>query len=160
MKNKMSERGGRLLGEWEGVEALVYLDSAGLPTIGVGHLLTHAERSSGKVLINGISVRYADGLSMEQIHGLLDQDLDRFERAVNRRVRVPLEQHQFDALVSFCFNIGATAFRNSTLVKRLNITRYDDVPAQLRRWIYSGGRKIPGLVNRREKEIRLWNSAD
>ena len=153
----ISENGKKLLAQWEGFDRQVYDDVAGLPTIGVGHLLTRDELSSGKIRIAGQVVRYHDGLTEQQVYDLLDQDLDRFERAVNEAVTVPLEQHQFDALVSFSFNVGVGAFKDSTLLKRLNAGDYAEVPNQLRRWVRSGGKKVQGLVNRREHEIKLWN---
>jgi lysozyme len=157
MTMKISENAKKLLAEWEGFETQVYRDVAGLPTIGVGHLLTQDERSSGKITINGQTVRYGNGITKQQVYDLLDQDLDRFEDAVNKRVKVPLEQNQFDALVSFSFNVGIGAFKNSTLLKRLNKRDYAEVPNQLRRWNRSGGQVVRGLVNRREHEIQLWN---
>jgi lysozyme len=156
MTMKISEKGKKLLAEWEGFETRVYKDSAGLPTIGVGHLLTQDERSSGKIIINGQTVRYSNGITKQQVYDLLDQDLNRFEDVVNQRVTVPLEQSQFDALVSFSFNVGVGAFKNSTLLKRLNAGDYADVPNQLGRWVHSGGRVVQGLINRREHEIQLW----
>ena len=73
-------------------------------------------------------------------------------------VKVPLNQNQFDALVSFVFNVGNNAFRDSTLVKVLNAGHFDQVPTQLRRWIRDNGKIVKGLINRREKEIALWNT--
>jgi lysozyme len=157
MTMKISENGKKLLAEWEGFETQVYKDVAGLPTIGVGHLLTQDERSSGKIEITGQAVRYSNGITEQQVYDLLDQDLDRFEETVNQRVKVPLEQNQFDALVSFSFNVGVGAFSDSTLLKRLNARDHAEVPNQLRRWVRSGGQVVRGLVNRRELEIQLWN---
>lgn len=157
---KISESGKKQLAAWEGFRTQVYKDVAGFPTIGVGHLLTQDERSSGKIEINGQFVRYSDGITEQQVYDLLDKDLDRFEAAVNKRVKVPLKQNQFDALVSFSFNVGVGAFRNSTLLRRLNEKDYDEVPNQLRRWVRSGGRVVKGLINRREHEIQLWNELD
>ena len=157
MNMRMSQRGRELLAEWEGVELVVYKDSADLPTIGVGHLLTRDELTSGKIMIRGQTVRYANGLTKQQALDLLGQDLLRFEDAVNKGVRVDLGQNQFDAIVSFTFNVGDNAFKNSTLLKVLNQGRHNEVPNQLRRWVYAGNKKIQGLANRREKEIQLWN---
>jgi len=89
----------------------------------------------------------------------LSQDLNWFENEINYRVK-NINQNQFDALVSFVFNIGGHAFRESTLLKKLNAGEYDQVPDQLRRWIYSGGKVVKGLINRREKEIERWNTPD
>ena len=153
----MSQKGEELLSQWEGFETNVYLDSAGLKTIGVGHLLTKDELSSGKIIINGEAVKYANGLTKEQVLELLGQDLKRFDQAACDGVTVALKQYQFDALVSFSFNVGVSAFKNSTLLRVLNEGKYDEVPGQLRRWVFSGGNKVQGLVNRRENEVKLWN---
>ncbi|MGH9856999.1 MAG: lysozyme [Acidobacteriota bacterium] len=158
MNMQMSKRGKELIAEWEGVELRIYKDSADLPTIGVGHLLTRDELTSGKILIRGEAVKYASGVSKQQMMDLLDQDLDKFEEIVNMSVNVDLAQNQFDALVAFTFNVGGNAFKSSTLLKLLNHGQYREVPDQLRRWVFAGGQKIQGLANRREKEIQLWNS--
>ena len=155
---KMSQNGTKLLAEWEGLRTEVYDDAAGLPTIGVGHLLTKNERDTGRITIKGQAVDYQQGLSEQQVLDLLAQDLERFEAAVNDGVQVALNQNQYDALVSFAFNVGRQAFKSSTLLKKLNQGLYDEVPAQLRRWNKAGGNVIQGLVNRREKEIALWQS--
>ena len=153
----MSEQGLELLKQWEGFKSKVYKDSAGLPTIGVGHLLTQSERTSGAIVINGLAVQYADGLTDQQVLDLLGQDVQPAEQAVNIGVKVALDQNQFDALVSFTFNTGTGAFSSSTLLKVLNQGQYDQVPDQLRRWNKAGGQVVQGLVNRRENEIKLWN---
>ncbi len=154
---KMSSNGTALLAKWEGIRYKVYKDAAGLPTIGVGHLLTASQIRSGVITIDGHQVEYDGGLDDAQVIALLSQDLEHFEHAVNRGVMVPLSQNQFDALVSFAFNVGTHAFNKSTLLKVLNASHYDQVPNQLRRWVKAGDKTIPGLVNRREKEIELWN---
>lgn len=150
--NKFTE----LIAKLEGVETHQYLDSRGLPTIGIGHLLSKSELSSGKIWINGNIVYYKNGLSNPQIYQLLIQDAKTASKAVNTFVKVPLTQNQFDALTSFCFNIGNTAFKNSTLVKELNAKRYENVPSQMRRWKYAGNEISQGLINRREQEIALF----
>jgi lysozyme len=142
----------------EGLETHAYPDSGGAPTIGIGHLLTRAERTSGKLVIRGQTVRYRDGLTEAQCYNLLEQDMLVPARAVNAAVKVPLTQNQFNALVDFAFNVGDTAFRESTLLKLLNQKQYDAIPEQMRRWVHDNGIRVPGLVNRREKEIALWNT--
>lgn len=154
----ISEKGIDFIKEVEGFKNRVYKDSAGLPTIGVGHLLTQDELTSGKILISYQSVRYKDGLTDDQVEQLLRQDLQRFVKAVNDAVRVRLTQNEFDALVSFAFNVGVGAFKSSTLLKRVNAVRKDKVPYELSRWVYSGGERIPGLINRRNKEAELWST--
>jgi lysozyme len=148
-----------LFKEWEGLVTHEYLDSGGAPTIGIGHLLTRSERTSGKIVIRGQALDYRNGLTEQQCWDLLDQDLDDPERTVNEVVTVPLNQNQFDALVSFTFNVGDGAFRGSTLLKLLNQGQYDQVPMQLKRWIRDNSHVVQGLINRREKEITLWNTS-
>jgi len=155
---KMSDNGRRLLTQWEGKETHVYRDSAGLPTIGVGHLLTRDEITSGKIMIAGVPVKYASGLTDQQIDRLLEHDLAWAESSVNTYIDVPLNQNQRDALISFTFNVGKQAFFSSTLRKVLNQGRYDLVPEQLARWNRAGGKVIHGLVKRRNHEIDLFNS--
>jgi lysozyme len=154
---QMTEQGLELLKQWEGFKSKVYKDSAGLPTIGVGHLITQSEKMSGAIVINRLAVEYADGLTDQQVLDLLGQDVQPAEQAVNNGVKVALDQDQFDALVSFTFNTGTGAFSSSTLLKVLNQGQYDQVPNQLRRWNKAGGQVVQGLVNRRENEIKLWN---
>jgi len=151
-----SEHGLQLLKQWEGFKLQLYKDSAGLPTIGVGHLLKKDELASGRIVIGGVPVEFDNGLGEEQVTSLLQQDLHPAENAVNSGVKVVLDQNQFDALVSFTFNSGAQAFADSTLLKMLNQGSYDAVPDQLRRWVRAGGKIVQGLVNRRENEIKLW----
>ena len=154
---QMSQHGLSLLEQWEGFKLQVYRDSAGLPTIGVGHLLTRSELTSGKIIINGVPVKYSGGLTQQQVNDLLAQDVRPAEQAVNDGVKVALNQNQFDALTSFTFNVGIAAFRGSTLLRLLNQGQYDQVPAQLLRWTRAGGQVVPGLLNRRQNEIKLWN---
>ena len=155
---KMSDNGRSLLTNWEGKMRQVYRDSARLLTIGVGHLLTRDEITSGKIMIAGLPVKYASGLTDQQIDKLLEQDLAWAESAVNTYIDVALTQNQFDALVSFTFNIGKQAFYSSTIRKVLNNGRYDLVPEQLARWNMAGGKVIQGLIKRRNHEMELFNS--
>ena len=155
---QMSANGQRKVADWEGFKPRAYHDAGGKLTIGVGHLLTRSELSAGKIWIQGEAVRYAAGLSDRQVLDLLAQDLKGAENAVNEGVEVELQQNQFDALVSFCFNVGATAFKNSTLLRRLNQGGYEEVPVQLRHWVHGNGAVVAGLVGRREHEIALWKA--
>lgn len=154
---KMSIHGRQLLEQWEGLRLNVYNDAAGLPTIGVGHLLTKSEISSGKITIAGEIIKYTNGLTTQQADALLAQDLILAENTVNGSVKASLNQNQFDALVSFTFNVGASAFTGSTLLKLLNQGQYGQVPSQLMRWNKSGGKELAGLANRRANEAKLWN---
>ena len=143
--------------EWEGFKTEVYPDSAGLKTVGVGHLLTHEELSLGEVrLDDGQVVKFETGLTEDQVFSLLAQDVRKFEQVV-QDVKVELTQDQFDALVIFSFNIGIHGFIRSTLIEKLNAGDYVSVPSELRRWNKAGGQIVKGLANRREKEIALWS---
>nr|DAX65960.1 MAG TPA: Lysozyme [Caudoviricetes sp.] len=153
---QMTKTGTEKLIAREGTRARMYYDAAGLPTIGVGHLLTRAEMTSGKIWIDGAAVLWRDGLSNEQIARLFDLDNDRAEAAVAESVKVDLADHQFDTLVSFVFNVGIAAFKHSTLLRRLNAGDYKAVAEQLGRWIYAAGK--PVLRSRRDDEIAQWET--
>lgn len=156
---KMSDKGIKLLKEWEGFKRTPYNDIANNPTVGVGHLLTKQELMCNGVIINtehGNKVISIDlPLSDQSIETLLRQDLEKAERAVDV-VSIGLNQNQIDSLISFAFNIGVAAFKSSTLFKRLKSRDFQDIPNQLKRWVHSGGKISKGLVNRRNNEIKLW----
>lgn len=145
-----------LLKQREGVVLKMYRDSAGLPTIGCGHLLTRDELTSGKLNVGGCDIPWRDGITAEQSDTLLRRDLETAEAAVRSGVTVPLSPTQYDTLVSFAFNVGGGAFRKSTLLRLLNAGDYKAVPGQLARWKYSAGRIDPILVNRRKSEAKQW----
>lgn len=157
---KISKNGLDFIDDVEGREKFEYPDTEGNPTIGVGHLLTRSELTSGKIIILGVPVKYKFGLTDTQMDNLLDQDLDLVENAINKLVKVPLTQYQFDSLCSLVLNIGLGAFETSTLLKLLNLSKYGQVPTQMRRWNKSRKNGVleinKGLVNRREKDISLW----
>jgi lysozyme len=157
---KITQKGLDLLMDLEGVVTEMYHDQAGLPTIGVGHLLTQNELATGLIYIDGDYLDWRGGLTREQTGALLRQDLRAAEIAVDQWVRVPLSDHQRDALICFCFNVGVGAFSRSSLVARLNAGSYEAVPGQMRLWnkITKGGAKVvsTGLARRREREIELW----
>ena len=160
---KMSPRGVQVLMSSEDVSYDIYLDQAGLPTIGWGHCLKQDEISSGKIeLTDGtiLDIRH-NGITAAQAQALLESDLAPRETAVTMLIDVPLEQHQFDALVHWVFNVGEGAMARSTLRKKLNRGMYGDVPAELRKWnivTIKGVKQVSdGLVNRRIVEVALWN---
>ena len=97
-------------------------------------------------------------ISEAQAERLLMADLQGVEAAVRRLIRVPLTQNQFDALVSFTFNLGAGRLQASRLRMVINRGEYAAAPAEFRRWVVGGGRKLPGLVARRRAEIELYNA--
>jgi lysozyme len=124
----------------EGFRSDVYDDGAGYPTIGYGHKLTADE--IGKLT----------QVSFAQASTLLRADLAAAEAAVMRFVTVPLQQSEFDALVSLVFNIGAGAFRRSTLLRRLNAGDRAGTIEQFGRWVFANGRRMAGLATRRADE--------
>jgi len=69
-------------------------------------------------------------------------------------IHVPIAQHEFDAYLSFTYNVGAGAFCRSTLAKKLNEGKYEEACTELKKWVYAGGKTLPGLVNRREQEYK------
>ena len=152
----ISQNGLESIKESEGIRLEVYNDSAGYPTIGIGHLLTTNEKAVGIVKIGTDFADYSRGITEKEAFELLSQDVRYAVDAVNRLVKVGITQCQFDALVSLAFNIGTGAFGNSTLLRRLNTGEYSSVPFEMRRWRKAGGKVSQGLVNRREVEIKLW----
>jgi lysozyme len=143
MKN-ISKKGIDLIKEFEGEELTAYLCPAGVWTIGVGH--------TGDDVKSGLTI------SAAQSEALLRKDLTRFEKGVSRLVKVPLTQHQFDALVSFAFNLGLGALGRSTLLRLLNAGDYEGAADQFKRWNKAGGRVLAGLVRRRAAEAALFRS--
>ncbi len=94
--------------------------------------------------------------NLYHFHPSLAQDLKKFESAVNTAVKVPINQNQFDALVSLTYNIGIGAFKDSTLLKKLNVKDYKGAAEQFPRWNRGGGRVLNGLVKRRKIEMELF----
>lgn len=127
----------------EGSSAVPYKDGGGVWTIGVGHVILETESFSE--------------ISKKEIISILSEDLVIAETCVNNFVREPLNQNEFDALVSLVFNIGCNAFKGSTLLKLLNAGDFDGAANQFPRWCKDNGKKITGLLNRRlrEKEVFL-----
>jgi GH24 family phage-related lysozyme (muramidase) len=136
-----------LIKRFEGFSPTVYVCPAGHPTIGYGHVVRLHERE-----------QFTSGITTEQAEALLRQDVQAAERAVLRLISVPLTDGQFDALVSFTFNLGAGVLQRSTLRRKVNRGDHANVPAEFRKWVWAGGRKLEGLVKRREAEAILYCS--
>jgi lysozyme len=134
---------------WEGFRAEAYPDPGsvnGLPvTIGYGQT-----RRDGKPIKLGETITEAEASQW------LVNELARVTGVIQRLVKVPLTDNQLGALVSFVYNVGDTAFSNSTLLKKLNAGDYAAVPAQLARWNKNDGKVMEGLTNRRAAEAGLW----
>jgi len=138
-----SQAGIDLIKRFEGLRLKVYTCPAGVKTIGYGH--------TAGVTMDTLPI------TEEQAEAFLVEDLKKFERGVLSTVKVPLTQGQFDALVSFAFNLGLGALQGSTLLKRLNASQ--PCADQFERWIFANGVAMPGLRRRREAERRLFESA-
>jgi len=157
---KLSQVGLAHIKRFEGLRLKPYRDSAGNLTIGYGCLLGHEEIASGVIELNdnGIDmlIHFNRGITHGQAEALLKQDVKHAEDGVKVLVEVPLTRYQFDALVSFVFNVGWGNFKRSTLLKKLNSGDYAAVPTELKKWRKAGGKVLAGLVKRREATAKLW----
>lgn len=139
----ISSKGVSLIKQLEGLELKAYKDSVGVLTIGYG--------STGPHVTVGMTI------TESQAETLLKKDLSRFEKGVDDLVTVPLNQNQFDALVSFSFNLGLGNLKSSTLLRKLNSLDYIGAANEIPRWDKAGGKILKGLTRRRlaEKELFL-----
>ena len=147
---KVYDKGLDLTKESEGFVSHLYNDAAGYCTIAYGHL---------------IKLKSCDGSEPEEFQRsvseprgaeLLSDDMGRAERTVMTAVDVDITDGQYAALCDFVYNVGSGNFRSSTLLKVVNGGEFDGVPFQLRRWVKAGGKTLPGLETRREREIELF----
>lgn len=142
---EISQQGLELIKQFEGLRLTAYQDSKGVWTIGYGHTKT-ARR----------------GMSIDQTTAdrLLRNDANIHASPINKYVKVPLKQHQFDALASFIFNVGEGAFKKSTLLKVLNQGDYEGAAREFLRWnkIYVKGKPVilNGLAKRRQRESQFF----
>lgn len=138
---KTSEEGKALIKKFEGCELKAYLCPAQVWTIGYGHTA---------------GVNEGDVCTQEDADRMLSEDLEEFEGYVREAVDVALEQNEFDALVAWTYNLGPGNLQSSTMLKRINENKFEDVPSEMRRWNKSGGKVLDGLVRRREAEALLF----
>ena len=139
----ISKKGIDLIKRFEGCRLKAYRCPAGVWTIGYGHTN---------------NVRPDDIITQNDAEELLKRDLKVHEDNVKMVVKIALTQNQFDALVSFEYNVGYGAFANSTLLKLLNAGNYNGASKQFERWVYAGDRVLEGLVKRRKAERELFLS--
>jgi len=139
-----SQTGLALIKKYEGFSAKTYLCPARKPTIGYGHLIKTGE----KFPPSGITEEVADDL--------LKQDVGVAENAINELVTAELTQNQFDALASFTYNLGAKSLEKSSLRRLLNQGEMELAAAEFPKWIFAGGTRQNGLVQRRKAEMRLF----
>lgn len=137
----ISNEGFSLIQKFEGFRGAAYQDIVGVWTIGYGHTK---------------GVKEGDIITREEAIDLLREELIEYEGYVKEYVKVPLTQSQFDALVSFVYNLGPTNLSRSTLLRKLNVGDYDSVPSELLRWNKAGGKEVGGLTRRRQTEANLF----
>ncbi|ENW97322.1 lysozyme [Acinetobacter dispersus] len=141
-----SQVGINLIVSFEDLKLDAYDDGVGVWTIGYGTT----------VYPNGVKVKQGDTCTLGQAKEYFAHDLNRFEKAVNQSVKVSINQNQFDALVSLTYNIGEQAFKDSTLLAKLNKGDYIGAAEQFPRWNKGGGKVLKGLVRRRAVERELF----
>lgn len=141
---KISKNGLNLIKSFEGLELKAYKDAVGVWTIGYGSTGSHVTPNQT--------------ITEKQAEDLLLRDVSRFEIGVSNAVKVPLTQSQFDALVSFSFNVGLANLESSTLLRKLNAKDYKGAANELPRWNKAGGKVLNGLTRRREAEKALFLS--
>lgn len=141
---RISQKGLNLIKEFEGLELKAYKDSVGVVTIGYG--------STGPHVSMGMTI------TADQAEALLKNDVNRFEKGVMDLVTAPITQNQFDALVSFSFNLGLGNLKASTLLRKLNSLDYVGAANEFPRWNKAGGKVLAGLTRRREAEKKLFLS--
>ncbi len=146
MSKVTSSEGLNLIKGFEGKRLTSYDDGVGVWTIGFGTIKYP----------NGVRVKKGDTCTEQQAEDYLRNDLSVFESAVNRLVKAKITQNQFDALVSFTYNLGETNLSKSTLLKKLNAGDYQGAADQFLVWNKAGGKVMKGLVRRREAERALF----
>ncbi len=133
---RLSEKARRMLKELEGYVAEPYQDVAGRWVVGYGTRITDPDRD----------------YSREEIEALFEEAVQRAEKAVERLVKVPLKQHQFDALVLFVYNIGEDAFAQSSMLRFVNQEDFRKAAREFLRWVYADQKVLAGLLERRYRE--------
>ncbi len=147
MSKTTGEKGLALIKQFEGLRLDAYICPAGVPTIGYG-----------TTKVNGQAVKVPSTITESQANDYLKSDVKTFEQAVNSAVTVPVTQNQFDALVSFTYNLGPGNLRSSTLLKKLNAKDYAGAADEFPKWNKSGGKELAGLTRRRNAERDLFLS--
>jgi len=147
---KPSEKCYEVIKSFEGLSLTAYLDGGGVPTIGYGSTM----------YMTGEKVRVGDTITIDQAQMLLEWEIDNKAKVVNSQtIKCNLTQNQFDALVSFAYNVGVGAFSSSTMLKKIKINPNDiSIRNEFMRWNKDNGKTIQGLTNRRIKEADLYFS--
>jgi len=147
---RMSADGLALVKEFEGLRLKAYKCPAAVWTIGYGHT-----SAAGAPIVSADML-----ISKENAEEILKRDMVQYEDGVRKFVKVDLTQGQFDALVDFAYNAGVGALAKSTLLKKVNAEKFDEVPVEFMKWTKGGGKELPGLVRRRRAEVKLWRGLE
>lgn len=150
---KTSDAGLKFIAAHEGLRTRPYNDPSGYCTVGIGHLI-------GKRRCTQADYSQWGELSEQQVLELFRQDIPRYEEPINRLVKVVLNASQFDALVSFVFNVGEPNFTTSTLLRKLNQGDYGGAANEFARWNKSRGRVLSGLTRRRAEEAAMFRAGE
>lgn len=142
---EISSEGIALIKKFEGCELKAYRCAANVLTIGYGHT---------KDVTKDMEI------TQEEAENMLGHELIDYCNYVDMYVEVPLQQHQFDSLVSWTYNLGPTNLKSSTLLKVLNNKDYEGVPAQIKRWNKANGKVKKGLIRRREAEALMFENKE
>lgn len=145
---RIDQKGIDLITKFEGLKLEPYLCPANVPTIGFGTTRYY----------NGVKVSMSDlPISKEKAIEYLMHDVHQFELAVDAMAVDTINQNQFNALVSFAYNFGPNALKGSTLLKKVNANPSDpSIRTEFMKWVNAGGKKLKGLVSRREAEANLY----
>jgi lysozyme len=145
---KLDESGYKLIQEFEGLSLVPYLCSAKVATIGYGSTFY----PSGKKV-----TMQDQPISLATAKWMLKETADKFATDVDKLIKSKLTQNQFNAIVSFAFNLGLTSLGRSTLLKKVNINPNDPtIVAEFAKWNKAGGKVLNGLTKRRAKEAKLY----
>lgn len=147
---RLSQQGRRMLERYEGRRDKVYLDATGRATVGWGQQLQGPDSAK-------YPVGSAVPLSLQR--QWFREAIRAAELAVRQLVSRPLNQNQFDALVSFTYNVGRRKFHDSTLRRKVNEGDFDAIPGEFQKWTRAGRRRLPGLIRRRQEEAELFQAA-
>lgn len=134
-----------LIKQFEGFRPEAYQDSVGVWTIGYG-----------TTIINNQPVKQGMTITQDQALQLVQQEVNKLWSKIESILKVKINDNQMNALVDFAYNLGFGSLKNSTLMRLVNESKFDEAANQFPRWVYAGGKVLPGLVRRREAEKQLF----
>lgn len=134
-----------LIKQFEGFRPEAYKDSVGVWTIGYG-----------TTVINNQPVKQGMTITQEQALQLVQQEVNKLWSQIESILKVKINDNQMNALIDFAYNLGFGSLKNSTLMRLVNESKFEEAANQFPRWVYAGGKVLPGLVKRREAERQLF----